>query len=337
MWSVTEKQRLENTTMIVLVITLLFAMAAADPCDVIGPKWKQLDPTVSDSCYFFSSKEKTFAKAEARCANKAPNYGSHLVQIDNAGENQMIAGAITKTSWIGAHLVSGSWEWVGSGDAVTYNNWHSNEPNDHKDDEDCAQMYSDGFWNDQRCSKTILYICEASPVNCGTPTSISHGTATAVCTAVNCEATYSCSGNFPQVYGPNPILCGSDGSWAQPPACVAHLHQLNGSGNITSPNHPENYPNGVEVYWLIDAGTNMKVKLEFVVFNVEPSGGCRFDDVQVRDGQYLSSQLMLSYCDHHLPNPTIYTSTGQYLTVYFRTDGSVTYSGFLATYESIPQ
>ncbi|KAL5014879.1 hypothetical protein ScPMuIL_009149 [Solemya velum] len=148
--------------MIVFVIKLLFAMTAADPCDVIGPKWKQLDPIVSDSCYFFSGKEKTFAKAEARCADKAPSYGSHLVQIDNAGENQMIAGAITKTSWIGAHLVSGSWEWVGSGVAVTYNNWHSNEPNDHKDDEDCVQIYTDGFWNDQRCSKTIHYICEAS-------------------------------------------------------------------------------------------------------------------------------------------------------------------------------
>ncbi|KAL5006149.1 hypothetical protein ScPMuIL_017307 [Solemya velum] len=167
------KYRLEKTTMIVIAFTLLIAMTAAtdwhgapitnvDACDVIGNGWKQLDPAVSHSCYFFSGKEKTNEKAEGRCVIKGGQYGGHLVQINSQEENQMIANEINETHWIGARSVSGSWKWFGSDDEVTYNNWASDEPNDHNKDEDCVQIYSNGLWNDQRCNKHLRYICEAN-------------------------------------------------------------------------------------------------------------------------------------------------------------------------------
>lgn len=38
--------------------------------------------------------------------------------------------------------------------------WNGNEPNDAGNNEDCAEMYSNGKLNDNLCSRTRYYICE---------------------------------------------------------------------------------------------------------------------------------------------------------------------------------
>jgi len=52
-------------------------------------------------------------------------------------------------------------DWVSNGidmPLYNYHNWKSGEPNN--DDELCTEMYTDGFWNDKKCSTSQGYVCE---------------------------------------------------------------------------------------------------------------------------------------------------------------------------------
>jgi hypothetical protein len=73
--------------------------------------------------------------------------------------------------WTGFNdlTVEGTWVWI-NGDPVTYTNWHPGEPNNvyssfWRQDEDCMQYnrYGDGTWNDEWCSQSFRFICEAEP------------------------------------------------------------------------------------------------------------------------------------------------------------------------------
>uniref|UniRef100_A0A8D2QUG2 C-type lectin domain-containing protein n=1 Tax=Zosterops lateralis melanops TaxID=1220523 RepID=A0A8D2QUG2_ZOSLA len=40
-----------------------------------------------------------------------------------------------------------------------YTNWYSNEPSG-RGEEECVEMYTDGTWNDKKCSKSHLIVCQ---------------------------------------------------------------------------------------------------------------------------------------------------------------------------------
>jgi len=63
---------------------------------------------------------------------------------------------------------------------------------------------------------------------------------------------------------------------------------------------------------------------------VSRDGSCRYDYVELRDGGSYGAALMGRFCGSTQP-PGVYTSSGQALLVRFRTDSSVTRSGFKAT------
>ncbi|KAG8337398.1 Neuropilin and tolloid-like protein 2 [Homalodisca vitripennis] len=69
-------------------------------------------------------------------------------------------------------------------------------------------------------------------------------------------------------------------------------------------------------------------------FNVEPSEECRFDYLEVRDGEHGYSPLIGKICGHQFP-PMV-TSSSRYLWIRFRSDENIEYSGFKALYSSIP-
>jgi len=59
---------------------------------------------------------------------------------------------------------------------------------------------------------------------------------------------------------------------------------LRGSnGTITSPGHPEVYPHGVRCMWVIRAQSGQVVRLSWDTFNLESSGTCRYDAVEIYD------------------------------------------------------
>ena len=70
--------------------------------------------------------------------------------------------------WIGLHdrNTEGTFEWV-DGSTVSYTNWNSGQPDDYWG-EDCAHLYTTGYWNDMDCgydsyyTRDLYYICEAT-------------------------------------------------------------------------------------------------------------------------------------------------------------------------------
>ena len=89
--------------------------------------------------------------------------GGHLAVIGDAQENALLTSAAGGvTVWIGYDDLTdeGAFVWV-DGSAADYENWSGGEPND-LFDEDCAELRSNGTWNDARCpGAQRSWICEA--------------------------------------------------------------------------------------------------------------------------------------------------------------------------------
>jgi len=116
-------------------------------------------PTVS---YTFHDTRKTWQDAENDCQSR----GGHLATICDNDTLMKVSGLVTANFWIGLHDPSSSntWEWA-SGNACTYRNWYTNEPNG--DTEDCVMQYYttaayNNKWNDATCSGTRSYVCETA-------------------------------------------------------------------------------------------------------------------------------------------------------------------------------
>nr|XP_026694940.1 CUB and sushi domain-containing protein 1 isoform X6 [Ciona intestinalis] len=91
---------------------------------------------------------------------------------------------------------------------------------------------------------------------------------------------------------------------------------------ITSPNYPNDYPNNVDCTWTITASDGMRVQLNLIILVTERN----YDYLTISsDG----SQLVRLSGSH---SNKIYRSTGSTLTLAFTSDGSVSRSGFNATF-----
>ncbi|XP_026966479.1 CUB domain-containing protein 2 [Sagmatias obliquidens] len=102
------------------------------------------------------------------------------------------------------------------------------------------------------------------------------------------------------------------------------------SGVLTSPEHPNNYPNNVECRWVIRASGPATVKLVFVDFQVEGSEQCTYDYVAVLGGPGPAHGH--HYCGSSRP-PTL-VSLGHELQVVFKSDFNIGGRGFKAYYFS---
>ncbi|GDX83287.1 hypothetical protein LBMAG42_50980 [Deltaproteobacteria bacterium] len=113
--------------------------------------------------YMFCTTGSYWAAASSSCSA----VGYHLATMADAAENSWVTGQantyITGSDpWIGFNDLAseGSWVWA-TGEAVTYTNWGSGEPNN-SGNEDCAHLYDSGVWNDHQCSGLSTgYICES--------------------------------------------------------------------------------------------------------------------------------------------------------------------------------
>lgn len=94
--------------------------------------------------------------------------------------------------------------------------------------------------------------------------------------------------------------------------------------------------------WLIRVQPDERISLRFLSFKLEPdlvlnrrnnrTNSCMFDYVEVYDGQDLNAPLRARLCGL-IPPPEI-ISTGRFLRVKFRSDSTVSLSGFVAKYVS---
>ncbi|XP_041920839.1 deleted in malignant brain tumors 1 protein-like [Alosa sapidissima] len=112
------------------------------------------------------------------------------------------------------------------------------------------------------------------------------------------------------------------------PPCGGYL--TSSWGVIESPNYPHGYANNLHCTWRIRSTGNRIISINFLNISLEQATGCMYDSVSVYNGPTTSSSLLSKMCGNI--NDMVLNSTGNDLTVIFRTDSSQSRSGFHAEY-----
>ncbi|XP_046553793.1 cubilin-like [Haliotis rubra] len=101
---------------------------------------------------------------------------------------------------------------------------------------------------------------------------------------------------------------------------------------LNSPNYPSDYPNNADCSWTINTmDSNYIVTLDVIVSDLEQSAGCIYDYFEVFDGSSDIAPSLGRYCGYSVPT---LSSSGQYMYIKFKSDGSTTGSGFSMSYKS---
>ncbi|KAM8721228.1 hypothetical protein ACLKA7_007145 [Drosophila subpalustris] len=101
---------------------------------------------------------------------------------------------------------------------------------------------------------------------------------------------------------------------------------------LYSPEYPNLYPKNINCTRVITAPKGQIIRLDFRnSFNIEAKEECKFDFLEIRDGQYGFSTQIGKFCGTDFP-PEI-TSKERYLWLHFHSDDTIEYTGFSAVYE----
>ncbi|XP_071942939.1 cubilin-like isoform X2 [Antedon mediterranea] len=113
-------------------------------------------------------------------------------------------------------------------------------------------------------------------------------------------------------------------------ACGGHLTA--DSAILISPNFPNAYPHDAECIWIIEVPSTEVVTLNITDLQLETSGNCVYDYVEIRDGEDELSPFMGRYCNPQAIPPPI-VSSQNFMFVKFHSDFSVApEGGFRARY-----
>ena len=96
---------------------------------------------------------------------------------------------------------------------------------------------------------------------------------------------------------------------------------------ITSPNHPANYPDNVNCYWLLRFSPGSQIELRTASFSLDSD--CQADNVTVRNGGEPDSPVLWSGCGQTVP--PVLLSQSNLITVQFVSDRRNNNSGFNLT------
>uniref|UniRef100_A0A8C4PVH3 CUB and Sushi multiple domains 3 n=1 Tax=Equus asinus asinus TaxID=83772 RepID=A0A8C4PVH3_EQUAS len=115
-----------------------------------------------------------------------------------------------------------------------------------------------------------------------------------------------------------------------PPVCIAPCggNLTGSSGFILSPNFPHPYPHSRDCDWTITVNADYVISLAFISFSIEPN----YDFLYIYDGPDSNSPLIGSFQDSKLPERIESSSNNMHLA--FRSDGSVSYTGFHLEYKA---
>uniref|UniRef100_A0A8C5GVT5 Metalloendopeptidase n=1 Tax=Gouania willdenowi TaxID=441366 RepID=A0A8C5GVT5_GOUWI len=102
------------------------------------------------------------------------------------------------------------------------------------------------------------------------------------------------------------------------------------SGQIQSPNYPDDYRPSKECVWRITVSEGFSVGLSFQAFEIEKHDSCAYDYLEVRDGPLETSPLIGRFCGHDKPEDV--RSTSHTLWMKFVSDGTVNKAGFAANF-----
>ncbi len=102
-------------------------------------------------------------------------------------------------------------------------------------------------------------------------------------------------------------------------------------GAISSPGYPLNYRDQESCTTTITVPEGKQIRVDFTAFHLEGNGlGCRADYLEITDGS-----ISKKYCGNNSKKPIPFVSRTNRLTFRFKTDSSITYSGYHATYKTV--
>uniref|UniRef100_A0A7N6APJ2 Metalloendopeptidase n=1 Tax=Anabas testudineus TaxID=64144 RepID=A0A7N6APJ2_ANATE len=102
------------------------------------------------------------------------------------------------------------------------------------------------------------------------------------------------------------------------------------SGQIQSPNYPDDYRPSKECVWRIAVSEGYNIGLSFQAFEIERHDSCAYDYLEVRDGALDTSPLIGRFCGYDKPEDV--RSTSNTLWMKFVSDGTVNKAGFAANF-----
>ena len=109
------------------------------------------------SCFKKFENSKFWHSAQEACKN----LNGSLASIHSSEENQFLYAQLFSNSrlWIGFNDINreGVFEWIDNS-YVSFTDWESDEPNDYRNNEDCAAMQAIQ-WGDYPCRDTYHYLC----------------------------------------------------------------------------------------------------------------------------------------------------------------------------------
>ncbi|XP_076628821.1 cubilin [Colletes latitarsis] len=105
------------------------------------------------------------------------------------------------------------------------------------------------------------------------------------------------------------------------------------SGDIISPNYPQQYLPNSYCTWKIHVASGSLVRLLIVDLNLESYSKCRFDYIEISEGEKQTNRQ--KYCGH--PYPKVISANSNIMTIRFRSDFSTSERGFHLKYETICQ
>ena len=108
---------------------------------------------------------------------------------------------------------------------------------------------------------------------------------------------------------------------------------LNETGNITSVNYPNNYPDDSVVTTLIEAPPGQTVTIAFSDFEVEYDSSCDDDFLVIYDGSTTSDTEIGTYCG--TTGPGCVHSSAEYLLLSFTTDSFTERRGYFASFNFV--
>ena len=113
------------------------------------------------------------------------------------------------------------------------------------------------------------------------------------------------------------------------PKCEKTVNRL--QNIITSPNYPNDYGNKMVCNWNISAPVGRQLRLELLSFELEKSGKCNLDYLEIIDETSDGTGEIIRLCGSVEPKYII-SSTDRSITLRFRSDIFVVRKGFSIKY-----
>jgi hypothetical protein len=103
-------------------------------------------------------------------------------------------------------------------------------------------------------------------------------------------------------------------------------------GVFATPDYPADYPSDANCQWLLQAPEGQRIRIAFLDLEIEEACN-RWDTVRVLDGGSISSPILGQWDGRSNTLPGVMETRGNEAMIYFTSDSTIEYSGFVGVWE----